>query len=170
MTLNRPLNTFTGKCGANVEAFHFTYDNVLMRGKNEEDKAACLLAYLDGEARASYRANFIAGWSLSEKSRDYGAVCRWLVQQFAKQPTLTGWVELQWRFVWIKTTLSNDYLAWTGWMTKLVPIIEPSTVCWEKSNGTFPLVWVAIVQKGLFCTRLWRQLLPSIGEIVSRLF
>lgn len=75
-----------GKCGADVNAFRFPYDNMVISAKKEEDKAACLFHYLDGEARVSYRARFIFGWSLTEELRDYGAVCIWVVvvQQYAR--------------------------------------------------------------------------------------
>lgn len=44
---------FTGTDDVDVGAFLFTHDNAIMRGKNENDKAACIFAYLAGETHSS---------------------------------------------------------------------------------------------------------------------
>lgn len=44
------------KCGVYIEVLLYTYDKVLIRGKNERDNGAFLFAYLDVKAQASYRA------------------------------------------------------------------------------------------------------------------
>lgn len=53
-----------------VEAFFVTYDNAIMRGKDEDNKAAFLFVYLGGEARSAYCSKFIRGWSFAEESRN----------------------------------------------------------------------------------------------------
>lgn len=42
--------TFTGTDDVDVDAFLFMHNIVLIRGKNEDIKAACVFAYLVGEA------------------------------------------------------------------------------------------------------------------------
>lgn len=51
-----PYILFSGEEGAEVEVFLFAYDNFIMRGENEEEKAVCLFSYLYKNARMAYRA------------------------------------------------------------------------------------------------------------------
>lgn len=56
-----------------------------MRSENEEVKAAYLFAYLCGKAPACIFAKSIVGWPITEESRVFSAVCKWLVQQCPKE-------------------------------------------------------------------------------------
>lgn len=85
MELQPPRVYFDGTKDADVEEFLFMYDNVVMRGKSDEEKAATLFAYLEGDAKSAYRSKFISGWSLSEEGKDYTVVCSWLIEQFRKE-------------------------------------------------------------------------------------
>lgn len=60
------------------------YDNFIRRGKVEEDKTACLFAYLLGVPRVSYWAKFILHWSLTEEGLDYKFVCKWHFDRYDK--------------------------------------------------------------------------------------
>lgn len=84
MEVNTPTIIFTGTGDDCVEAALFKYDNAIMRGRNENDKVACIFAYLSGEARASYGAKFIVGWLLAEQSCNYVAVCNRFASRYAK--------------------------------------------------------------------------------------
>lgn len=53
----------SGKTGSDVK-FLLTYDNIVMRGESEDDKVACLFAYLDVDAYFSYRSYLMFAWSL----------------------------------------------------------------------------------------------------------
>lgn len=50
METTKPRGVFNGTVVIYVEAFTFTYENVIMCGKEREDEAACLFPYLGGEA------------------------------------------------------------------------------------------------------------------------
>lgn len=55
-----------------------------MRDENEKRKPVWLISYVDGEEWAFHRAKCRAVLDLTEKCHDFGAVCKWLVHQFAK--------------------------------------------------------------------------------------
>lgn len=65
-----------------VEAFLSTYENIIVRAKIEEDKAARLFVFLHEEARDYHRSSFIVGWALTEQGRDYAYVCNWLIARY----------------------------------------------------------------------------------------
>lgn len=56
---------FKGSLGDDVEEVLYIYVNVLMRSKNDEEKASSDFAYLPGDMRVKCKANFITGWSYS---------------------------------------------------------------------------------------------------------
>lgn len=80
--------TFSGNKDADIEEFLYTYVNVVVRGKSEEEKAESLFAYLSGDARMKYKNKFIIGWSLNESRRNFPKVCEWLVKEYAKEVEL----------------------------------------------------------------------------------
>lgn len=52
-----------------TEAFLFAYDNLVIRWKNDQAKAACLYDQQDREARVAYGAKSIVGRSLKAETR-----------------------------------------------------------------------------------------------------
>lgn len=50
------------------------YENVVLRGKDGAEQAACLFANLHSEAPIAYRAKFIVRWSLTTESQYYATV------------------------------------------------------------------------------------------------
>lgn len=73
---------FTRTDDADVQAFRLTGDNVIIPGKDECDKAYCVFSYLGAEDRASYRTELVMGCLLTEKGRNYVAVCDWFGDRY----------------------------------------------------------------------------------------
>ena len=76
---------FGCRIGDDIEDFLYTFVNVVMRGKSDEEKADNIFMYLDGDAKRKYKAKFIEGWTLNEAGRDFKKVCQWLVLEFGKK-------------------------------------------------------------------------------------
>ena len=77
---------FDGKREADVAKFFFVYENVVMRGKSDEDKAGELLCYLQGEAFDYYYETYSQNGGLNEAARDYQAVKKALLDRFESVP------------------------------------------------------------------------------------
>lgn len=78
-----PKTISHGKDEMDLKTFLITYDNVSLREKDEDAKAARLFAYLAEESRPDYRPNFITGWTLTDKDKNCAFVCSWLIYGYA---------------------------------------------------------------------------------------
>ena len=83
--MNGLLTNFSGGSGDEVEDFLYTFLNVAVRGKSDDEKAHTIFMYLGGEAKRKYKAKFIEGWRLKEPGQDLGKVCKWFVAEFGKK-------------------------------------------------------------------------------------
>ena len=77
---------FDSKHETDVVKFFFVYENVVMRGKSDEDKTGELLCYLQGEAFDYYYETYRQDGGLNETARDYGAVKKALHARFESVP------------------------------------------------------------------------------------
>ena len=77
---------FDGKHAADVAKFFFIYENVVMRGKYDEDKDGELLCYLQGEAFDYYYETYSQDGGLNETASDYQAVKKDLLDRFESVP------------------------------------------------------------------------------------
>lgn len=75
-----PRSSFTCKEGADVETFLLTYDNDVIRKRNEEGKATCFFAYLDKDALVEHRERKVYRQMVSEnwkpRQRDNATACK----------------------------------------------------------------------------------------------
>ena len=78
------LISFDGSTNADVVKFFFAYENVVMHGKSEEDKAAELLCYLQQEAFEFYCSTYGKECTLSDAANDFALVKRSMIYKFAQ--------------------------------------------------------------------------------------
>ena len=98
---------FDGNNEADAAKFFFVYENVVMRGKSDEDKAGKLLCYLQGEAFDYYYETYRQDGGLNETASDYRAVKKALHGRFGSvpKPEENIWLAVASRFD------GNDLLA-----------------------------------------------------------
>lgn len=73
---------FNGASDSDVTKFLFVYENVVMRGKSEEDKAGSILCHLEGAAFDFYYETYSRDGGLSEAAGDWKEVKKALADRF----------------------------------------------------------------------------------------
>ena len=75
------MSAFNGS-NMDVGKFFFIYDNVIMKGKEDSDKAADLIKYLDGPAFDVYYETYADGDSISKAAGNYSELKKLLKDKF----------------------------------------------------------------------------------------
>ena len=66
--------TYDGSNGSDVSKFLFVYENIIMRGKPDEDKAGSILYHLEGSAFDYYYDIYSHNGSLTEAASNWDGV------------------------------------------------------------------------------------------------
>ena len=75
--------TYDRTAEMDVGKFFFVYENVTMRMKSEDEKAAEIICYLEGDAFDFYYETFAQNGLLAEDAKDFDKVKHALVERFA---------------------------------------------------------------------------------------
>lgn len=75
-------NTFDGSPSANIHKFFFYFEQVVMRGKPEEEKAVSLLSFLEGDAFDLYYDSFAKDGEPLDSAKDYSAVKKLFLENY----------------------------------------------------------------------------------------
>ena len=78
--------TYDGSNGSDVSKFLFVYDNIIMRGKADEEKAGAILCPLEGAAFDYYYDKYSHNGSLTEAASDCDGVKSALSDRFTETP------------------------------------------------------------------------------------
>lgn len=78
------MKTFDGSTSSDVKKFFFFFDNVVTRGKPDEDKATELLSHLDGRAFDFFYEKFAEDGGLKPSASNYKGVKKALIDEFDK--------------------------------------------------------------------------------------
>ena len=78
--------TYDGSNGADVSKFLFVYDNIIMRGKSDKEKAAAILCHVEGAAFDYYYDTYSHSGSLTEAASNWDGVKSALPDCFTKSP------------------------------------------------------------------------------------
>lgn len=76
-------DTFDGTADMDVGKFFFVYENIIMRMKSEDVKAAVSFCYLENDAFHFYYQSFDQNVLLLENTNDFGKVKHTLVDRIA---------------------------------------------------------------------------------------
>ena len=80
--------SFDGDKNADVRRFLFTYENVVMREKDDNEKALSIVCFLAKDAFDLYYERFTTNDVLKDEAHDYEVVKAWLLDEYQKKIAL----------------------------------------------------------------------------------
>lgn len=95
-----------------IEAFLYTYVNIIMKVKSDAEKATSIFAYLSWDKKINYKTKFISGWSLHGNEQNFEEVCNCLVSEKVNE---MGSEEMI-------CTAIEVFLHFSNWLSSLVSI------------------------------------------------
>lgn len=100
-----------GDNDVDIESFHFMYDNVIMRRKDRDAKATCLLTHQEGDASFDYRLLFTNIRALSEKDQNNAFMRNFLGKRYDKAVNRSKLISMAIKAQWYNEMLINSLLG-----------------------------------------------------------